>query len=35
MVLAVTSEQAEVLTWLLDSQIPLQYRIVIPVSETD
>lgn len=35
MVLAVTSQQAVVLTWLLDSQIPLQYRIVIPVSEGD
>ncbi len=35
MVLAVTSQQAVVLTWLLDAQIPLQYRIVIPVSKGD
>ncbi len=35
MVLAVTSQQAVVLTWLLDAQIPLQYRIVTPVSESD
>ncbi len=35
MVLAVTPEQGEVLAWLIDSQIPLQYRIVIPVSGED
>lgn len=35
MVLAVTPQQAIVLTWLLDAQIPLQYRIVTPVSESD
>ncbi|MCQ3930970.1 MAG: hypothetical protein DPW16_10970 [Chloroflexi bacterium] len=35
MVLAVTPQQAVVLTWLLDAQIPLQYRIVIPVPESD